>query len=266
MSNAGQMAMGSRLALLNLCAALAFLVGCASAPRPTDAARSACADPHWTGSCPPEISTHANSPRRRASVGLHRPRGIDNAPFLPWPPPKPTRIGDISSGFAIGGNFGQLDRQIRVKLVRHGYEEMRYFAVPGGFGVTTNLERLDSNGRPSTDRWLIGKAGGWTSLFSYLSSLVTGESAQFRLFAILVTNEDLRPAAFPVTQTDTERWKLSGMPYLSASRARLLVGPGTKIWLLVYEFAPGRSKGTTIVADEDGRFPFSVHARSLGLP
>jgi hypothetical protein len=257
---------GRAFGLLSLCAAFAVLAGCASKIEPPKPATIACADPHWTEHCPSAARTQASSQQTSAPRDIRRPRGVDNSPFLPWPPPKPTRMGDISGPFVIAGRLAEIDRQIRARLVRHGYQELRYFAVPGGFGITTNLERLDSRGRPSADRWLIGKTGGWSSLFSYFASLMKGETAQFRLLAIIVTNEELQPAPFPVTQTDTERWQLSGMPYLSSSRGRLPVAQGTKVWLLVYEFAPGRSKGTALVADEEGQFPFSVHAKALGIP
>lgn len=192
-------------------------------------------------------------------------RALDNAPFLPWPPPAPTRMGDISRAFTLKGGLAEVDHQLKDRLALHGYDRLRYFAVPGGFGITTDIERLAANGRPAPKRWLVGKEGGWKNLFAYLSSLISGEDGRFRLFAILVTDEDVRPASFDATETDVTRWKLSGLSYLGAVRGRQAVNPDTRVWLLVYEFTAGRSKGSRIVADRDGRFPFAVHARSLGL-
>jgi hypothetical protein len=174
-------------------------------------------------------------------------------------------MGEISRSLSLKGTLADVDRQLRERLEARGYNRLRYFAVPGGFGITTDVERLGPNGMPAANRWLVGKSGGWNNLFAYVSSLIAGEDAPFRLFAILVTDEDVRPALFAASQSDLDRWKLSGLNYLSSVRGGLPVSRGTRIWLLVYEFKEGRSKGSGLVADRDGRFPFSMHARSLGF-
>lgn len=266
LTSAGQAELRCRAWLGRLASGLAILLitGCATAEHARHSRAPSVCSPYET---PPACTiTEPRQQRMDQRAPRRAPdRSLDNAPFLPWPPPAPTRMGDISDALAIKGTLGAIDLQLKMRLLRHGYDRLRYFAVPGGFGITTDVERLAPSGLPAANRWLVGKEGGWTSLFSYLTSLIRGEDSQFRVFAILVTDEDLRPANFVATETDLSRWKLSGLPYLSATRSKLPVAAGTRVWLLVYEFQPSRSKGSQIVADRDGRFSLTLHARSLGL-
>jgi hypothetical protein len=174
-------------------------------------------------------------------------------------------MGDVSTSLHLKGSLGDVDRQIRARIVARGYDHLRYFAVPGGFGITTQVERFQHNGDPAAERWVVGKTAAWAGFMQYLSNLVFGEEGQFRLFAIVVTPEDIRPAAFGPTETDIARWNASGLPYLSRMRAQQSIEPGTRAWLLVYEFKSSHSKGATIQFDQNGGLPFATHARSLGL-
>ena len=219
-----------------------------------------------TYKCKEAPSFQVHQPEVRAPLPGSADSGkSDNYPFLPWPPPAPTHMGDVSNSFNLTGTLGDIDRQLRGRLLPRGYEKLRYFAVPGGFGLITNVEKLQSNGLPSSDRWRTEKKGGWTGLFNYARSLIAGEDAHFRLLAFIITNEDLRPASFEVNETDLARWKILGLSYLGTNRAKTRAEKSTRIWLLIYEFKPDRSKGGTILADTEGRFSFRTHLKNLGL-
>lgn len=193
------------------------------------------------------------------------PNGNDN-PFLPWPPRMPTQYEDVSINFDVQGTLGTIVNQIRAKISTRGYDNLRYFSVPGGFAVATDVERVGRHGAiAAADRWTNGKRGGLGSLFDYWRRLLAGEDDRFRVFVMIVTDADLQNDPNVANAEDLRGWKARGRPALSRERAAALALPGTRVWLYVYEFDASKSKGTELVQNE--RDPLSIRAdkEALGL-
>lgn len=203
--------------------------------------------------------------RATADTGAPFASGTSDAPFLPWPPPSPSGISDVTRFFRPSARLGDLDDQIRVRLATKGYEKLRHFSIPGGFGVTTDVERINSDGSPAAQRWQVGKLPVSGGLLRYVTALFAGEEGRFRLFTFLVTNQEPVPADYKASQMDIDRWKTSGRLFLSRQMSAAKVRPGTKVWLLVYEFEQSRSKGGKLVAPEQDGLPFSKHVAILGI-
>lgn len=200
-----------------------------------------------------------------ASQSAIRP-GMAEPPFFPWPPPAPSLFGEVTLNFRIVTDLAAINAQVGSLLHRQGYDSLHYFGVDGGFVVTTDLERIESDGRSAAkDRWLIGKAGHPNSFSEYVSNLIFGEKGRFRLFAFIVGSHEPSAASFAATEQDTQRWKATGAMTLSAQTGARGVDSGTRVWLYVYEFESSLEKSVTIVPLADHAVSFAAHKHSLGL-
>jgi len=197
--------------------------------------------------------------------------GMDNAsnseePFLPWPPPRPSSMGEVTRSFGRGALLGEYGAQIKALLARKGYTRLHYFGVrtPNGFGITTDIERLDAEGKPHAKRWTL-KTPPPGGFLEYVDQLLRGDTGRFRVLLFIVSDQDPKPNAYLAKQVDLERWRDSGGVVLSGETSRRPAPSTLKVWMLVYEFVVTNSKSAELIADNDGAFPFSLHSRSLGF-
>lgn len=197
-----------------------------------------------------------------ANTGLTRSR---DAPFLPWPPPKATWTGDISSQIKVKGTIGDVESQIRRRFIARGYDTLHYFSVPGGFAITTPAERFLDDGKPGSNRWVTDRVGGWEGFTNYLQKLVNGEQTQFRVFVLVVTSDDFSVAGFKARQDDIERWNTFGRPSLSRELSDMPVDPKSRVWLMVHEFRASKGKGERLVASKTSSTSFPLHRKALGF-
>lgn len=183
--------------------------------------------------------------------------------LLPWPPPRPSAMADVTANFRKGATLGTYDDQLRALLTRRGYSNLRYFSVPNGFGITTNVERLDDLGRPHRSRWS-RKPPPPGGLIDYVRQLIQGDTGRFRVLVFIVSDQEPRPASYRAKQLDLDRWQESGQLALSGQTARK-GSSSLRVWMLAYEFVSSKSKSGDLVADNEGAFPANVHTKFLGL-
>ena len=206
------------------------------------------------------------NPSNEVAISIANQRSPIGAGFIPWPPPQPSSMGEISANFRLSESFGYIDAQIRSKLAARGYSQLLYFRIPGGFGIVTHLERLDSLGKPITQgRWSKTKLPVRGGFFDYIRNLFSGDDGHFRLFAFMVTDQDFQPQSNFATEENLNTWSSLGRPYMSRSLAAIAPSKNTRVWLMTYEFVCSHSKGGTLVSDVDGAFSFAVHKEFLGL-
>jgi hypothetical protein len=209
------------------------------------------------------ISRQASAERQRL---YSFPDPHDN-PFLPWPPHTPSAFEDVSPAFQTRTSLGGIAGQIRSRIAARGYDTVRYFSVPGGFAMATDLERVGRRGPVRAgDRWTSGKRGGFGSLMDYWRRLLLGEDDRFRVFVFIVTDLDVQNDQDTAKADDLRRWKATGRPSLSRQRASAAALPGTRIWLYAYEFSASRSKGAELIQNERDPLRIRQHKMALGLP
>lgn len=240
--------------ILGILAVCLMVAGCACFQRPrtyADYARDYCLSyPH---SCSPSVAVVG------AAAGALIPAASDDVPFLPWPPPEPSAMLDLTPQVSMKGRFAEIARRLEGRLTSKGYDKLLYYEVPGGFAITTELERFDEAGHPiDHGRFVEGKVGGWNGWGDYLKRLIAGEQGRFRLFVFVVTSEPFAPGRFPATQTDVERWETSGAFSLSHELAAKLAPRGTRTRLLIYEFEANRGRAAGIRQARD-RVPSAKH-------
>ena len=189
----------------------------------------------------------------------------DSVPFLPWPPPEPSSMVDLTERVPVVGRYAEVARRLDGRLTQKGYDRLLYYEVPGGFAITTELERFVDSGQPAErGRFVEGKLGGWTGFRDYLISLLAGEQGRFRVFVFVVTDQAFTPGRFPATQTDVERWETSGGFSLPRDLAAERASRGTRIKLLIYEFLANRGRRGGVV-QATNRVPSAKHLAWLGF-
>ena len=194
------------------------------------------------------------------------PNAQDN-PFLPWPPRTPSSFEEVTGTFKTDVPLGNIAQQIRWRITPRGYDSVQYFSVPGGFAMTTDLERV-GRGREvkPADRWTRGKLGGYGSMFDYWKRLLAGEDDRFRVFVFIITDDDIPAGQGQATQADLESWKATGRPALSRNRADAKALAGTRIWLYTYEFNASRSKGAQLIQNNRDPIRAQQNRLAVGLP
>ncbi len=193
------------------------------------------------------------------------PRATIDVPFLPWPPPRPTHLVDVTKGLGKGGPMSEVSARLSSRLQSRGYDNLRYFSVPGGFAITTLVERFGDDGKPSTPRWIRGKALRGTSFSDYFRALISGEEGQFRMFALVVTNSDMAVSHLYANQSDVDRWEALGRPALSRELGAQRLAPGSRLWLMVYEFHPSADSKTRLVPTSASSVTSASHRAALGF-
>ncbi|MFA6112552.1 MAG: hypothetical protein WC729_01120 [Sphingomonas sp.] len=189
---------------------------------------------------------------------------VDIGPFLPWPAPAPSSLGNVSSTLKLSGHLSDVDAQVQRRLGAKGYEELKYFSVPGGFAICTKLERINEDGSAAKDRWMVGKQASQGGFLDYFRKLIEGERGLFRTMVLVVTDQPIRPAGYQASDQDVKRWRSTGAAALGVT-GKGVVRPGTQAWLLVYEFETDRSKNKSVRAVADAHLPFARHARAAGF-
>lgn len=197
-----------------------------------------------------------NSPVPRASIDV---------PFLPWPPPRPTYIVDATKSLGKARYLKDVSVALSSRLEGKGYDNLRYFSVPGGFAITTLVERFGADGKPAQPRWIRSKLLRGASFSDYFRALISGEEGRFRMFALVVTNADMDVSHLYANQTDVARWEALGRPALSRELGSQGVPKGTKLWLMVYEFHPSADSKTRLVPTASSSVPSATHRAAIGF-
>lgn len=187
-------------------------------------------------------------------------------PFLPWPPPRPAHYLSLDSRISTAGTLGAVADRLARRLTARGYENFLYYEVPGGFALTTELERFDDAGRATggSKRFQRGKLGGWYGFPDLLKKLFIGEEGRFRVFVFVVSSEPFPIADYPAKEVDVERWGKAGSLYLSKAIASQKTSGATDVTLLVYEFIEDRGRTATLTSIRRS-VSGTAHLRWLGL-
>lgn len=188
-----------------------------------------------------------------------------DTPFIPWPPPRPSSLADVSARFTKAPTYGGFDRQIGLLLANKGYRQRFYFKVPGGFGMTTEVERIRPDGQPDKMRWSSTKVPARGSWVEYIKALFMGDTGRFRMFVFIVSDVEPMPSNVNVQAYQVKDWTHTGRALLSRAASSASTSKDTRVWLLVYEFINSNSKDQALIADNEHSLPFSTHAHFLGI-
>lgn len=206
--------------------------------------------------------------RARPRLGAVEPGTEDpdhETSFIPWPPPRPSTMEEITSNFRMSAQYGGINSQLRALLKHKGYNRQNYFKVPGGFGVTTEVERLRDDGQPHERRWTSTRIPSSGGFYDFIKTIFMGDTGHFRLLVFVVSDRHPMPTTEEADQSNIKDWTKTGRAMLSEGAARAETNENTRVWLLVYEFVSSNSKSGDLISSGKNSFSFDIHAKYLGL-
>jgi hypothetical protein len=181
------------------------------------------------------------------------------APLPPfWPPPETSTHQAIPRELLVNGSaspitLAALAAKMEKALSRAGYSSPGYYAVPGGFAMLTQLERIhpDATPFPADKRWKIKVDPASLSSFNlsaYLKALLGKDAGMFRVIAFVFTAEPIVSDSVKPVMEEAKNWVEQGGKTLPGSYAAQSFSADMVCTALIYEFeipthgAPGRQR------------------------
>ena len=181
------------------------------------------------------------------------------APLPPfWPPPDTSTHQVIPRELLVDGStrpatLAALAAKMEKALSRAGYSSPGYYAVPGGFAMLTQLERIhpDATPFPPDQRWKIKVDPASLSSFNlsaYLKALLGKDAGEFRVIAFVFTAEPIVSDNVTPVMDEAKNWVEQGGKTLPGSYATQPFSADMACTALIYEFeipthgAPGHQR------------------------
>lgn len=177
--------------------------------------------------------------RRRTTGNVEAAESVE----FPWPPPAASASIRIPFEFLTkpGGSTTVRDVSDRLAQVLNqaGYDEMSWYAVPGGFALVSRFEQCDADGNP-----LAGAARFILQIFNpppsgpldYLKGLVFAHPGHFRVIVFVVSSYPFAQRNVTVTRDEAVDWLNSGTNGLPSGIADNQFTGDYLTTALIYEF------------------------------
>jgi len=191
-------------------------------------------------------------------------------PEFPWPPPPYSTRLKLDRGLLVAGqptpSNGSVAARMEQALAANGYTEVSYYAVPEGFAMVTQIERIDPNAASAAEqRWstqidpvsLIP-----FNLDAYLKALLGKNGDSFRVIVFTFTPTPFTTGGPPVAPGEAMAWVEKGATALPAALAARPYGSDTVCTALVYEF---RISSLGAALQRPSPFDGRQHLRAAGI-
>jgi hypothetical protein len=175
-----------------------------------------------------------------------------------WPPPDTSTHQVIPRELLVDGStrpatLAALAAKMEKALARAGYSSPGYYAVPGGFAMLTQLERIrpDATPFPPDQRWKIKVDPASLSSFNlsaYLKALLGKDAGEFRVIAFVFTAVPIVSDNVTPVMDEAKNWVEQGGKSLPGSYAAQPFSADMVCTALIYEFeipthgAPGHQR------------------------
>lgn len=191
-------------------------------------------------------------------------------PEFPWPPPPYSTRLKLERDLLVAGQAtpsnGSVAARMEQALVANGYTQVSYYAVPNGFAMVTQIERIDPHAASAAEqRWstqidpvsLIP-----FDLGAYLRALLGKNGDSFRVIVFSFTPTPFTTSGEPIPPAEAMAWVEKGATALPAALAAKPYGSATLCTALVYEFRIS-SLGTAL--QRPSEFDGAQHLRAAGI-
>ena len=173
-----------------------------------------------------------------------------NIPQFPWPPPHPSAYSKIPSPLlptpTNKNDLKNIAQKLEAAFDQAGYSQKRYYQVPDGFALVSQLEQFHPDGTSKTppDRWATDfRPPEIFSLTSYLKALFTANPGRYRIIAFIVTSQPFKESETTVTRDEAMGWLDKGMIVLPKSIGEQPYTDQHYCTAYIYEFEqPGKEK------------------------
>jgi len=161
----------------------------------------------------------------------------NSMPQFPFPPPR------CSDYYVLPENFykdfftiGDLNSKLTKCLDQNGYQVKKYYSIPKGYAVVTQLEQLDERGEPKNIpyRWdtRLNPLENF-SIYSYIRALFFAEKGYYRFLVFMVS------AANP-QEWDSKKITRSQLPegaaMLDKFVSKIKYTDDYKVYVMIYEY------------------------------
>ncbi|NVK58142.1 MAG: hypothetical protein HWE26_21310 [Alteromonadaceae bacterium] len=176
---------------------------------------------------------------------------IANLPAFPWPIPKPSAyltLRDNELSNISKTSIGDLSDSLETILEQAGYTEFKYYNIPNGIAMATQLERVDGLGKPfpAPERWDINDISVSLDSFSWarlLRVLVGAEPGYYRVLVFVIIDKNQVIVFDEALQDEASIAALAndGAIHLPETIREIAVADDFNLSVLVYEMARSRS-------------------------
>ena len=165
-------------------------------------------------------------------------------PEFPWPPPPWSTRLKLDRALLVAAQpaptNGSVAARMEQALAANGYTQVSYYAVPDGFAMVTQIERIQPNAASAAvQRWstqidpvsLIP-----FNLDAYVKALLGKNGDSFRVIVFTFTPAPFTSGGRPISAGEAMAWVEKGATALPAALAAQAYGSDTVCTALVYEF------------------------------
>ncbi len=194
-------------------------------------------------------------PMSEAPVEPTRAREEEGFPQFPWPPPKASAFAKLPRSEIIpsGLSLPQLNdaaHRLEQALDVAGYDQRRYYAIPGGFALVTQIEQMRSDGTPKSapDRWSVPVPHAKVvDLKSYLLALLTKPVGHYRVIAFVVTDRLIKQGEASLSEEEARGWTRDGGMGLPQEIATIPYSDTHEVGALIYEFEKKQDEAAVLI-------------------
>jgi hypothetical protein len=163
-------------------------------------------------------------------------------PEFPWPPPRASTWEVIPDALLVSSGrpaptFGEIQARLSNALEAGGYQQRSFFAVPGGFALVTQVERVSPDGVSEREgRWLVARAPSTFSLESYLRQLLFAPQGRYRLVVFVITDVSFSASGGFITASEASDLAMRGANTLARDISAIRYSADHHCTALIYEF------------------------------
>jgi len=231
---------------------------------------------------PPAARNGTRSIEREVTTEIHLPAPIAmpgvgktisqrfKLPEFHWPPPPWSTRLKLGRALLVAGQptptNGSVAARMEQALAANGYTQVSYYAVPDGFAMVTQIERIDPNAASAAEqRWstqidpvsLIP-----FNLNAYIKALLGKNGDSFRVIVFTFTPTPFTASSRSVLPEDAFAWVEKGATALPAALAVKPYGSDTICTALIYEF---RISSLGAEPQRPSAFNGEEHLRAAGI-
>lgn len=191
-------------------------------------------------------------------------------PEFPWPPPPYSTRLKLDRALLVAGQptptNGSVAQRMEQALAANGYTQISYYAVPEGFAMVTQIERIEPDAASAAvQRWstqidpvsLIP-----FNLDAYLKALLGKNGDTFRVIVFVFTPTPFTTSGQPIPPGEAMAWAEKGATALPAALAAKPYGVDAVCTVLVYEF---RISSLGAALQRPAEFDGARHLRAAGI-
>lgn len=165
-------------------------------------------------------------------------------PEFPWPPPPESARLKIGRTLLVAGqplpSNGDVAGRMEQALADNGYTHIAYYAVPDGFAMVTQIERISPDAAPAAEQRWSTQIDPVTlipfSLEAYLKALLGKDGDLFRILVFTFTPTPFAVSDKKVDPAEAFAWVDKGISALPEQLASLPYDPKAVCTALIYEF------------------------------